>query len=299
MSPLFRNKFKVLKNGEIFYPRIAEVISQARRHIEIENYIFEPGQVADWILLQIRERLQQGISVKLLTDRIGSHRTPRKTFRLIEEAGGDFKWYRPLSWRTPLWFNNRNHRNLIIVDDQIGFMGGAGISDRWLTGNRHLPRWRDTMLEVRGHLVPVLKNAFEDHWWEATHHHLFSAHSKSNPYSNSSLSQDNEAIIIKSGNSGQSTQNSGFIFRRLIQNARKCIFVTNPYFLPGDPMTSEIKKASESGVMIKVVTAGKHADHPFIRWAARSHYSELIDSGVEIYEYTPTMIHAKTMMIDD
>lgn len=293
-SPCYQGDIKILKNGEVFYRRIEEAIQESQSHIEMEHYIFESGEIAERLLQRLREQAQQGVQVRVLADRLGSHKANKKLFQVLKTAGGEFHWYHPFSWRTPFWFNNRNHRNIITIDGHLGFTGGAGISDRWLRGEDSMPRWRDTMIEVSGALVSQLQETFEDNWRETTKSfHSLSSCSRSSKAVNPSISFG--ALVVRSNSSAHSSE----AFCHLVQAAQKNIFITNPYFLPGKDIICALKEASTRGVQIKVLTAGEHADHPVVRWAARSRYVNLFSFPIRMYEYSPTMIHAKTMVVDN
>jgi cardiolipin synthase len=162
------SRVEVLANGDHFYAAELEAIRGARRCINLEAYIFARGEVSERMIEALTERARAGVKVKLVLDSIGSFTTWDRYFKPLRDAGGQVKWYQPIRWYTFKRMNNRTHRELLIVDGTIGFIGGAGIADCWERAVDGEPQWRDTVCRVTGALVSGLQSCFADNWLESS-----------------------------------------------------------------------------------------------------------------------------------
>lgn len=159
---------EVLTDGVEFYPQELASIARARRSVHLEAYIFHVSAVADRLVDLLTERARAGIRVRLVIDAIGSWRTPTAYFDRLRAAGGEVAWYQPVRWHTMKRFNNRTHRELIVIDGDVAFVGGAGIAYWWDTGPPGQPPWRDTMVRLEGTIVTSVQAAFAENWLEST-----------------------------------------------------------------------------------------------------------------------------------
>ena len=170
---LGRSRVEVLTNGRVFYPAELASISAARHSIHVEAFVFRPGRICGRFLEALTERALAGVQVRLIVDAIGSLQTRHAAFQSLRAAGGQVFRYCPIRWYTLKRFNNRTHREIIIVDGMIGFTGGAGMADWWAGDNapgsdgRGRP-WRDTMIRIEGELVGGLQTTFVENWLEAS-----------------------------------------------------------------------------------------------------------------------------------
>src|SRR5947209_8650330 len=168
-SRMFGNtRVEVLPNGEHFYEAELAAIRNAHTCVNLEAYIFERGDVTRRFLEALTERARNGVKVNLVVDAVGSAGTFKTDVKRLRDAGGKFAWYHPLWWNTWLQFNNRTHRELLVVDGRTAFLGGAGIADHWLKSQKDQPRWRDTMFRVEGDAVTGLQSTFLENWLEST-----------------------------------------------------------------------------------------------------------------------------------
>ena len=290
------NHIKVLTNGDAFYEAELEAIGAARHSINIEAYIFQKGEIARRFIAALAERAQAGVRVNIVLDAIGSFTTWRSVYQPLLDAGGRVQWYHPFRWHTLPRINNRTHRELIIIDGCIGFIGGAGVADHWYKSRRRHPRWRDTMFRVEGPEVTVLQATFAENWLEASGELL------ADPAYFPLCEAKGETLamsVTSSPSVGESTR-ARMLFQTLLASAQKSIHITTPYFLPDKSARDEMVRAIKArGVTLKIITPGLHSDHFLTRTASRRLYGELLRAGAEIYEYRPTMIHAKVMIIDD
>jgi cardiolipin synthase len=295
-----RTRVEVLKNGETFYPAELSAIASARETINLEAYIFQKGNVAQQFVDALAERARAGVRVKVVVDAIGSLFTPDRFFQPIRDAGGRVEWYQPLRWYTFKRWNNRTHRKLMVIDGRIAFCGGADIGDDWLHGSCGQPRWRDTVFRFEGDLVTGLQSTFAENWLESSGEILANEDYFPRTRENDVPPGDATAgLVVNSTPSAARGTRAHILYQTLIAYAQKTIHITTPYFLPDRSSLGEIVKAArDRGVKVIVLTPGKHSDHLFTRSSSRRRYGDLIKAGVEVYEYRPAMIHAKTMVVD-
>lgn len=289
------NRVEVLTNGECFYEAELAAIRQARHSINLEAYIFQKGDIARRFVAALAERARAGVRVNLVLDAIGSFATWQSFYRELLEAGGRVHWYHPIRWYTLPRINNRTHRELIIIDGEVGFIGGAGIADHWYKGNERHPRWRDTMFRIEGPAVSALQATFAENWLESSGELLTDPGYF--PYSDGG--GDTVALIVNSSPTVGASTRARMLFQALLASAQKSIHITTPYFLPDKSARDEMICAmKERGVEVTIITPGAHSDHLLTRTSSRRLYGKLLRNGARIFEYQPAMIHTKAMIID-
>jgi cardiolipin synthase len=291
---------EVLKNGQTFYPAELSAIASAKETINLEAYIFAKGKIARQFVDALAERARAGVRVKVVVDAIGSFLTPDSFFQPIRDAGGRVEWYQPLRWYTFKRWNNRTHRKLMVIDGRIAFCGGADIGDDWLCGTGGRPPWRDTVFRFEGDLATGLQSTFAENWLESSEEVLadddFFPRAREN---NVPPGNQTDGMVVNSTPSAARGTRAHILYQTLLAYARQTICITTPYFLPDRSSLAEIMKAArDRGVKVVVLTPGKHTDHLFTRSSSRRRYGDLLKAGVEVYEYKPAMIHAKTMVVD-
>ncbi len=290
-----RGRVEVLSNGEVFYEAELEAISKARRNINIEAYIFQKGEVADRFVRALTERARAGVKINIVLDAVGSFATWNSYFKELTDAGGRVSWYHPIRWYTLPRINNRTHREIIIIDGEIGFIGGAGIADHWLKGRSGKRRWRDTMFRLEGTAVTGLQSTFVENWLESSGEILAGAEY----FPLCEVEGPTRALVIDSSPTTGASTRARILFQTLLASARQSIQITTPYFLPDKSARDEMVRAiKERGVEIKIITPGRHSDHILTRRSSRRLYGDLLRAGAKIYEYEPSMIHAKIMIVD-
>jgi cardiolipin synthase len=294
-----RSQIEVLANGDAFYEAALEAIKNAKRHVNLEAYIFYKGEISRRYLEALTERAREGVKVKVVLDYIGSFTTWDNYFRELREAGGEVMWYQPIRWYTLKRFNNRTHRELLVVDGEVGFIGGAGIADMWYRNQPKQPRWRDTMFRVRGDLVTGLQTTFAENWLESSEEILAASEYFPRCEDNAPATGDTRGLVVISSPSAGRGTRARVVFQTLLASAKQSIDITSPYFLPDRSTRAELVRAvKERGVRVRVITPGRHADHAMTRSSSRRRYGELLEGGVEIHEYQPAMIHEKMLVVD-
>ncbi len=296
-APISRNnRIEALPNGDNFYRAEIAAMQQARHNINIDAYIFRRDDLTRRVLDVLTDRARHGVRVTLVVDAVGSATTPKTYFKDLLRAGGRMAWYHPVRWNTWMHSNNRTHREITVIDGQLAFVGGAGYAKDWFTGDRHEPRWRDTMFRVEGDAVAGLQSAVVQNWLEASGEVLDGPEY----FPPAGDVAKTPALVVASTPTTSGATRARLLFQVLMAAARKSIYITTPYFLPDQSAREELVRAiRDRHVRVKILVPGTKSDHPSIRSTSRSTYGPLLAAGAEIYEYHPTMLHAKIMVADD
>jgi cardiolipin synthase len=286
---------EVLRNGDTYFDAELAAIAQARHSVHLEAYIFQKGEVTRRFVEALAARAREGVEVRLTLDNVGSFTTPYAYFAPLTEAGGKVAYYHPLRWNTLPRINNRTHREIIIVDGLVGFVGGSGLADQWRFGRRGRKPWRDSMFRVEGEVVRGLQATFVENWVEASGEVLAAAE-----YFPVCVArgQATALVVASSPTTGLSTR-ARLLFQTLLASARRSIAIATPYFVPDRSVRHEIARAiGERGVAVRIMTPGRHSDQLLTRRSSRRLYGELLQAGARIFEYKPAMMHAKVLVVD-
>jgi cardiolipin synthase len=287
------NAVEVLLNGEQIFPSLMDAVRSARRTITYAQYYYEDGPVARDLAEALAERCRAGLGVNVLLDAFGSLNMPREYADLMSVSGCHVAWFRPLGQYVFRRYLNRNHRRIVVVDGRVGFTGGAGVSRKWMGNGRTDGHWRDTDVRVEGPVVEYLQAAFAENWLEATGIVLGGEAYFPRPIE--PRGQLYAQVARSSPAGGGAAMYTTFLLA--LSAARQSVLVTNPYFVLDDTMREAVLRTVRRGVRVAVLVPAA-IDHNVVRQASRAQFGELLRAGVEIYEYTPALLHAKTMVID-
>jgi cardiolipin synthase A/B len=287
------NRVEVFTNGPAFYPAMLEAIRAARHSINLESYIFQPGRVADQVIDALVERSRAGIVVTIVVDAIGSSGLLGEPRRRLQEAKCRLQSYQPLTWYRLARLNNRTHRELLVVDGTVAFIGGAGIADWWMEADGSTPRWRDTMARIEGPVVAGLQGVFAENWLECCGEILTGEafFPRLQPVG------DTTAFVVKSSPADRATV-SRVAFQLLIEGAMREVSICTPYFLPDRTLRKALIETARRGVSVRIVVPGAATDQKWVRLASRRLYGTLLAGGVRIFEYQPSMTHVKALIVD-
>ena len=286
------NEASVLQNGVQIFPAMLEAIRNARHSVNMEMSIFRPGDLGDQFAQALAERARAGIDVRLLIDGLGSDVSGAMESVMVS-AGVRVRVYRPLRIYSIYRVGNRTHRRILTVDGRVGFCGGVALDDRWKGDARNPREWRDTVVRIEGPVMNQLQRIFMEDWLLTTGE-VLNGDAQFPPTEPSGPMQ---AQAIAASRTDQSSMAKLLVYMA-IQAARRRIWIENAYFVPDGQIRQGLVRAVARGVDVKVIVPGEHIDIAAIRMASRFHYGELLDGGVEIYEYLPTMMHNKTMVVD-
>lgn len=288
------NRLDILNNGDEFYPAMLQDIARAEYSITIEAYIYWAGDIGHAFARALAQRARSGVRVKILLDAFGSSDIGDDIVRQLEEARCQIAWYNPLRWYTLGRLNQRTHRKSLIIDGRVAYTGGAGIADSWLGHAEDADHWRDIQIRLEGPAVTPLQTGFSQNWLETTRELI------SGPlyYPLHEPAGDVSALtIISTPVTGAST--ARILYYLSIAAARKSILIANPYFVPDSVALDTLIDAKARGVDVRIMVAGRR-DH---NWLSRNNavrlYGRLLEAGIDVLEYDLTLLHQKTMVVDD
>jgi cardiolipin synthase A/B len=290
------NNVEQLLNGNGTYPRLWSDLAAAKQTITVQMYYALPSTVADTLQKYLMERARAKVRVLLLLDAFGSQNLKKEWREKLRAAGVEVATLRKLRWYSLHNASDRSHVRAVVVDGRVGYTGGFGLADYWLGDGRHDGQWRESNVRFEGPAVAQLQAAFAAAWAEATGelltgdlffpHHTFTAQAGRTP----------AGLLFTSPTSG-STPAERFLALS-IAAARKSLYISNSYFVPDDDFRKLLIRAAKRGVDVRILTAGPKTDVKTTWYAGRARYEELLRNGVRVYEYIPTMMHAKTMVVD-
>jgi len=287
------NKITVMNNGDEFYPAMLSAISNAKKTITMEAFVYWKGQIGMCFAKALAERRRSGVVVKLLLDAVGSASIGKEILTILKDSGCDVVWYNPLRFRTIGRFNNRTHRKSLMIDGRLAFTGGAGIADHW-TGHAQDPQhWRDIQISVEGPGAFGLQTGFVQNWLATTGELITGEGFFPCP---EVVGPTSIQTILSTPEAGSSAVR--IMYYLSIVSARETIHIANPYFIPDNSAIEILVEARQRGVNVKIMVAGIHNDMRVSRYSSIHLYGKLLEAGVEIYEYNRTMMHQKTMVVD-
>jgi cardiolipin synthase len=286
------NRVEILTNGDRFYPSMLEAIRQARETISMECYIFKRGKIADQFIDALCERARAGVRVTIVMDAIGSFGA-RACAKPLTAAGCKVNAYQGFKWYRLSRLNNRTHRELLVVDGTIGFVGGAGVADWWALPHHRKPMWRDMMARLEGPLVARIQGVLAENWLECCGEIMTGPET----YKPHRPVGDVAGFAAKSSPSDRSTA-SRALFQTLVEGAQDSVLISTPYFLPDKAFRRAIRRTADRRVKFVVIVPGSHTDQRWVRLASRRMYGQLLGAGVRIFEYEAGMTHVKTLLVD-
>lgn len=287
------NRVEILLNGDEIFPAKLRAIKAARKSINYAQYVWEKGQPSEDIANALADRCEAGIPVNVLLDAVGALSMPAEYRKRMVDAGCRVETFRPLGSFAVDKVNYRNHRRILVVDGRVGIVGGSGTSGKWGGNGKQQDHWRDTDVLVEGPVVEQMQGAFAENWLEATGIALGGKDYFPRP---TEAKGDVAAQAVRSSPSGGSAA-MYTMYLLAMASAQQSIYITNPYFLPDAKMIETLVETARKGVKVKLLLPGA-IDHNLVRQASRSELGRLLRAGVEVYEYRPAMLHAKTMVVD-
>ncbi len=287
------NCVQIYTNGVEFYPAMLDAIRNATRSVNMECYIFQPGRIADQFIDALSDRARRGLNVTIVVDAIGSFNLWGRPAQRLRKAGCRIESYQRLRWYSLARFNNRTHRELLLIDGRVAFAGGAGVADWWAHPKGSRPPWRDTMARFEGPIVAALQGVAAENWLECCGEILTGPEY----FPNLDPAGDTTAFVIRSSPADRATA-SRVAFQLLMEGADQEVCISTPYFLPDRALRRALKEIARRGVSVHVIVPGSRTDQRWVRLASRRMWGELLQAGVRLYEYRATMTHAKVLVID-
>ncbi len=288
------NRVTSLLNGDQVFPAMLQAIRSAKRSITFENYIFWSSKVGREFASALSERARAGVPTHLLLDWVGSEKIDQKFLQQMRAAGVELVEYRPLHWYNLDRLNHRDHRRVLVIDGRIGFTGGVGIADKWLGHAQDKDHWRDSHFRVEGPVVAQLQAAFMDDWFQTKGVILDGP----DYFPDLDPVGSSWAQAFRSSPSGGS-ESVRLMYLLAIASATRSIRIANSYFVPDRIAVDMLAQARRRGVEVEIIVPGPILDAQVVRRASRRMWGPLLEAGVRIYEYQPTMYHTKVMVVDD
>lgn len=288
------NAVTVLHNGVEIFPAMLDAIRAAERTVDLMTFVYWQGWPAEAFADALADRARAGLRVRVLIDAVGGLHMERGLVERMEEAGVDVQWFRKPWVKSPFKQNHRCHRKVCIVDERIAFTGGVGIAEEWDGDARDESEWRDSHFRIEGPAVDGLAAAFGQNWAE-TGRPLYDDRDRfpDQPHSGDAV------IQVVRGSASIGWDDIHTVWYVLIRSARERIRLQTAYFSPDAAMISALVDAAERGVEVDVLIPGPHFDKRVAQLASESTYSQLVGAGVRVWNFQPSMLHTKVLLIDD
>lgn len=287
------NHAEVFDNGTDKFNALLADIAAAQHYINLQYYIIVDDNIGTRVLSALEERARAGVKVRIIYDHVGSFKLSRKALRRLKEAGVEaYPFFKVVFPPFGTRINWRNHRKIAVIDGTVGYIGGMNVADRYIDGGKMFPMWRDLHLRVTGPAVAALQQSFAVDWNFMGHPLLVDeVRPARHPHSN---------IGMQLVTGGPTTQwmNMTLIFQQAISEAKKCVYILTPYFIPTEGLVQTLQVAALSKVDVRLIVP-RRSDSDMLRWATCSYVQECLRAGIKVYFYEKGMLHSKAVIIDD
>ncbi|MFJ1598212.1 phosphatidylserine/phosphatidylglycerophosphate/cardiolipin synthase family protein [Streptomyces sp. NPDC088261] len=287
------NTLLPLRNGDEIFAAMLESIRGAEYTIDMMTFVYWRGEIARQFATALADRAREGVRVRLLLDGFGSRLIEKDLLDLMAAAGAQVEWFRKPLYLSPLKQNHRCHRKVLVVDERVAYTGGVGIAEEWCGNASNANEWRDTHVQVRGPAVDGIAAAFAQNWAEC-HDTLFDTHDRFTGHE----PQGDAVVQVVRGSASFGWQDMQTLLRVMIESAQERFRLATAYFAPDPYFIELLCAAARRGVTVEILLPGPHTDKRVCQLAGQNHYDELLACGVEIFEYQPTMMHAKVITVD-
>jgi cardiolipin synthase len=287
------NAAAVLQNGAIFPAMLAD-IAAAKHSVHLETFVWSAGKLETQFVDALSERARAGVNVRVLIDCLGASKASEPELERLKQSGAKLSSYCRPNWWNMGRFNHRTHRKLLVVDGRIGYTFGHGVADQWLGNGTDPEHWRDTGVRLEGPVVHGLQSVFAQNWVEETH--CLPAVAECFPV----LEPAGEiSAHVVSSASADAVSSVAMLYTMAIAMARREVLIQNPYFAPNDGVVELFAMMVSRGVKVHLMLPGEHTDSPFVRRAGCNLYAQLLEAGVRLYEFEPTLLHQKIVVVDE
>lgn len=286
------NEYVVHTDGKAAFPAMLDAISRARHRLSFETYVYESGEVAERFADAFEAAARRGVDVRIVLDSIGAQRMDPAQVERLRSAGCHVVWFNEVSGFGLEELNYRTHRKSLIVDGDVAFIGGIGIADHWLHDTEAGPSWRDTQIEVRGPAAMYIEGSFNENWIESGE--IVEPDVLSREERSSGAAQ---SIVVWSGPEGGAS-GMKLLYLLAIASARTSLDIESSYLITDESTEWSLADARRRGVRVRLIAEGDITDAKPVKFAGRAAYERLLQHGIEVYEYQPSMFHAKVMVVD-
>ena len=320
---------ELLHNGDGFFPRFYEDVRAAKQTVHVMTYIWSPGDCLTEALGVLTEKAREGVEVRVMADGFGGRHIPNELIDAFKDAGGKFEWFAPLMSMHFINVNQRNHRRAFVIDGRIAYTGGVSFSDEWTGDGQDPEHWKDIMLRLTGPPVVTIQEFFIGVWTNVSGELPFgegltprtaetvepaeAAIGPGDPDKQPTSGEQSDDEVSADSDGEQKT-----VFRHLgvghapsihvhplrqlfwfsIRAAEKRIWINTAYFAPDEFIRLVLREAAKAGRDVRLLTPSGTTDAPFVRAYAHRYYDELMEAGVRVFEYQPTMLHSKYVVVD-
>ena len=286
------NAARLIYDGALF-DDMEQDIRAARHTIHLETFVWSAGTLEDRMVALLSETTARGVQVRLIIDAMGGNQASAAALERLRDAGVQLVIYRRPRRLNLRRLNHRTHRKLLIVDGAIAYIFGHGFADQWLGHGQDHAHWRDTGVRVEGPVVHGLQSTFFQHWTEETH----GVPAGEGIFPILEPRGDVEAHVVHS-DAGEAVSSVATLYTLALASARREIVIQNPYFVPGRSVVALLKEMVRRGVTVHLMVPGRNTDSRFVRRAGCYLYEGLMRAGVHLYEYEPSLIHQKIVIVD-
>ena len=286
------DEYQILVNGVEIFPALLDAIRGARRRISFETYIYDTGAVAGEFTTALADAAARGVEVRVIVDAVGASAMEREHVDRLQRAGVQIGTFNPVKWYSIEEINYRTHRKILVIDGDVAFTGGVGVADHWL-GDADAPEhWRDTHLRLTGPAVTMLEAGFYENWAETGHTTDAQLNLRPAPPETRARS-----IVAWSSPSGGSNRVK-LLYLLSLAGARRTLDLQSPYVVLDESTRWSLTEARRRGVRVRLLVEGDLTDAKPVKYASRADYDALLAAGIEIYEFQPTMMHVKALVVD-
>ena len=287
------NTVDIFDNGADKIEALLSDIRSARRYINLQYYILIDDKVGRRVIEALEERARAGVKVRVIYDHVGSFRLSRKALKGMRRAGVEaFPFFKVVFPPFGTRINWRNHRKIVIIDGQVGYIGGMNIADRYIDGGKMFPMWRDLHLRVKGPAVAALQQSFAVDW-----NFMGQPLLQETDFAGPSADRPVGLQLVTGGPTTQ-WMNMTLVFQQVISEARKCVYILTPYFIPTEGLVQALQLAALSKVDVRLIVP-QRSDSDMLRWASNSYIMDCLRAGVKVYFYQKGMLHSKAIIVDD
>ncbi|MDJ0460112.1 phospholipase D-like domain-containing protein [Streptomyces sp. H27-C3] len=282
-----------LRNGDEIFAAMLDAIRSAEYTVDMMTFVYWKGEIARQFAQALAECAHRGVRVRLLLDGFGSRLIEADQLKVMDRAGVQVAWFRKPMHLSLFKQNHRCHRKVLVVDEDVAFTGGVGIAEEWCGNARNENEWRDTHVEVRGPAVDGIAAAFAQNWAEC-HDELFDDRDRFLAHS----PQGGAVVQVVRGSASFGWQDMQTLIRVMLESAEERFRLTTAYFAPDAYFIELLCAAARRGVEVEILLPGPHTDKRVCQLAGQNFYEDLTACGVKIYQYQPTMMHAKVITVD-
>jgi cardiolipin synthase len=283
---------RTINNGTAFLPDVISEIDSAHEYVYITNYLWDKGDFNDRLFDALIRKAKEGVRIRVLLDGLGGKSViDYDKVNELKDAGGKVAIFRPLRWWNIDRWDRRNHMRDVVIDGTTGYVGGVGFTDEWLIDGTSTDTWHDYMFKSDGRFAERLESVFNNLWSQTTGEVLPAYRVKKHEEA------DSHFVALYSSPAPDTSSDMEHFMWLSIMSAKESIYIENPYLLPSKSIKEALVYKAKQGVDVRIITP-YYTDAKHVRWASQSFYSEILDAGIRIFEYQPSRIHAKTMVVD-